>query len=71
MNEKHGADKVLFIKCDVTQDLDSAFDEAMKQLGYIDVLINNAGIMNDAPHLYEKQIAVNVVSFFSSKLNQI
>lgn len=68
LNEKHGADKVLFIKCDVTQDLDSAFDEAMKQLGYIDVLINNAGIMNDAPHLYEKQIAVNVTALIKGSL---
>ncbi|XP_045445985.1 15-hydroxyprostaglandin dehydrogenase [NAD(+)]-like [Melitaea cinxia] len=68
LNVKHGADKVLFIKCDVTQDLDSAFDEAMKQLGYIDVLINNAGIMNDAPDIYEKQIAVNVTALIKGSL---
>ncbi|CAH2086742.1 unnamed protein product [Euphydryas editha] len=60
LNEQHGANKVLFIKCDVTQNLDSAFDEVMKQFGYIDVVINNAGIMNDAPHIYEKEIAINV-----------
>ncbi|CAH2086740.1 unnamed protein product [Euphydryas editha] len=68
LNEKHGANKVLFIKCDVTQNLDSAFDEAMKQFGYIDVVINNAGIMNDAPHIYEKEIAINVTALITGSL---
>ncbi|XP_046965325.1 15-hydroxyprostaglandin dehydrogenase [NAD(+)]-like [Vanessa cardui] len=68
LNSKYGADKILFIKCDVTTDLDSAFDEATKQLGYIDVVINNAGLMNDGPNIYEKEIAVNVTALITGSL---
>ncbi|XP_034840121.1 15-hydroxyprostaglandin dehydrogenase [NAD(+)]-like [Maniola hyperantus] len=61
LNTKHGAQKVIFIKCDVaTSDLDEAFDETVKQFGYIDCVINNAGLMNDHPDIYEKEMLVNV-----------
>lgn len=60
---KHGMDKVFFYKCDVTSDdLHSAYDSVLKKFGYIDVVVNNAGILNDSPKAYEKMIAVNLVS---------
>lgn len=63
LNAKYGAQKLKFHKCDVTTDeLHKAFDETVKEFGYIDILINNAGIMNDHPTMYEKEIAINVVS---------
>ncbi|XP_023945707.2 15-hydroxyprostaglandin dehydrogenase [NAD(+)] [Bicyclus anynana] len=61
LNAKHGEKKAIFIKCDVaTNDVDTAFDETFKQFGYIDCVINNAGLMNDHPDIYEKQMLVNV-----------
>ncbi|XP_072943893.1 15-hydroxyprostaglandin dehydrogenase [NAD(+)]-like [Epargyreus clarus] len=68
LNSKHGANRAKFIKCDVTQELDTAFENTVKEFGYIDVVINNAGIMNDAPHIYEKEIAVNVTALITSSL---
>lgn len=63
LNNKYGSDKTKFYKCDVTsQDLHDVYDEIVKSYGYIDVVINNAGIMNDSPRLYEKEIAINLVS---------
>lgn len=53
-----------FIKCDVSnkEQLLGAFDKVNTELGYIDIVINNAGILNDSMQTYEKQIAINVVS---------
>ncbi|KPJ07892.1 15-hydroxyprostaglandin dehydrogenase [NAD+] [Papilio machaon] len=68
LNNKHGKNKAKFIECDITTQLQNAFDIATKQYGYIDVVINNAGIMNDSPRLYEKAIAVNVTALITSTL---
>lgn len=63
LNDEYGPNKTKFYKCDVTsQELDDAFDDVIKQYGYIDVVVNNAGIMNDNPRLYAKEIAINLVS---------
>lgn len=63
INNKYGPGTTKFYKCDVTsQDLADVYDEIIKSYGYIDVVVNNAGIMNDSPRLYEKQIAINLVS---------
>lgn len=63
LNTKYGGNRVRFIKCDVTSnDLESAFDEVVQEFGYIDCVINNAGLMNDHPDVYEKEMLVNVVS---------
>lgn len=64
LNERHGNNKVRFIKCDITDEeqLFKAFDTIINENGCIDVVINNAGIMNDDPKVFKKSIAVNVVS---------
>jgi len=38
--------KVIFIECDVSrkEDIDRLFDESLKQMGQVDILINNAAI---------------------------
>ncbi|CAG5012038.1 unnamed protein product [Parnassius apollo] len=64
----YGQNKIKFIKCDVTSDLENAYDLVMKEFGYIDVVINNAGIMNDSPNAYLKEIAVNVTALITSSL---
>lgn len=53
-----------FTKCDVTneEDLTGYFDKVLKEQGYFDIVINNAGLMNDGPKMYKKEIDVNVVS---------
>lgn len=38
----------------------AAFEETIKQFKNIDILINNAGILNDA--VWEKEILINIVS---------
>jgi len=50
LGKKFGKDKVIFVKCDVTQEeqLRQLWEEAASKLGYISVLINNAGV-NFAP----------------------
>ncbi|CAB3244024.1 unnamed protein product [Arctia plantaginis] len=61
-------EKVVFVKCDVSkeEDIKNAFDVVVAQFKQIDVLINNAGIMNDAPNMWRTACDVNwqgVVSF--------
>ncbi|XP_053625671.1 15-hydroxyprostaglandin dehydrogenase [NAD(+)]-like [Plodia interpunctella] len=66
---KHGENKIKFYKCDVTsQDLDACYDRVLKELGYIDVVINCAGLLNDSPKAYLKEIAVNVSALIASSM---
>lgn len=69
LSSKYGANKVKFYKCDVTtEELNIAYDSILKEFGYIDIVVNNAGIMNDSPNVYQKQIAVNVTALITSSL---
>ncbi|XP_046964947.1 15-hydroxyprostaglandin dehydrogenase [NAD(+)]-like [Vanessa cardui] len=70
LNKKYGANKVKFIKGDVTNqdDLYGAYQAIIEEQGYIDVVINNAGIMNDSKDTYKKEIEVNVTALISSTL---
>ncbi|XP_038215316.1 15-hydroxyprostaglandin dehydrogenase [NAD(+)]-like [Zerene cesonia] len=69
LNSKYPG-RVSFIKCDVTNDeeLFAAYDQVLKQYGYIDFVINNAGLMNDSPKVYKKAIEVNVTALVTSTL---
>lgn len=63
LNAKYGAGKVKFYLCDVTNEeqflgLMAAVKEDQE---YIDVVINNAGIMNDSLQSFKKEILINVV----------
>ncbi|KAM3963420.1 LOW QUALITY PROTEIN: 15-hydroxyprostaglandin dehydrogenase [NAD(+)]-like [Aphomia sociella] len=64
LNAKSGKIVVKYIKCDVTDEtqLFDAYKYVMETHGYLDVVINNAGIMNDALNMYKKAIDLNVVS---------
>ncbi|XP_049866994.1 alcohol dehydrogenase 1-like [Pectinophora gossypiella] len=69
LNAKYGANTVKFYKCDVTSnDLHEAYDDVIKSNGYIDIVVNCAGILNDGPNGYEKQIAVNLTALITSSL---
>lgn len=66
LNKQHGVGKAKFYRVDVTNDeqLFAAFQSVVTEYGGIDVVVNNAAIMNDMPHIYKKEIAINVVSRF-------
>ncbi|XP_023020854.1 15-hydroxyprostaglandin dehydrogenase [NAD(+)] [Leptinotarsa decemlineata] len=59
LNKKYGANKAVFIKTDVTKadQLEAAFKLAISTFKKLDLVINNAGIMNDAN--WELEIAIN------------
>ncbi|XP_030035310.1 15-hydroxyprostaglandin dehydrogenase [NAD(+)] [Manduca sexta] len=44
---KYGEEKVWFIHGDITIDLDWVFDEIFERYGYVNFLVNNAGIINE------------------------
>lgn len=69
MNNSHGVDKVKFTKCDVTNDdeLFRAFNDTREHYGYIDLVVNNAGLANESNSEYvRKEIEVNVVSIMTT-----
>ncbi|KAJ8714491.1 hypothetical protein PYW07_002716 [Mythimna separata] len=67
LNKAHG-NKAVFIKCDVSkeEDITRAFDAVLAHFKQIDVIINNAGNMADAPDTWRTATDVNwqgLVSF--------
>nr|CAI5833675.1 unnamed protein product [Callosobruchus analis] len=58
-NKQYGAKKAKFIKTDVTkkEQLEAAFQLAKSTFGVLNIVINNAGILNDAQ--WELEIAIN------------
>ncbi|XP_046751399.1 15-hydroxyprostaglandin dehydrogenase [NAD(+)]-like [Diprion similis] len=62
LNAEFGSDRVIFIVCDVTkpQDLEDAFAKVVKDYGRLDIVINNAGIMDDAR--WELMININITA---------
>lgn len=60
LNTEYGANKAVFIRTDVTQQpqLEAAFNLAISTYGALDIVINNAGIMNDAN--WQLEVAINV-----------
>ncbi|GFR91000.1 15-hydroxyprostaglandin dehydrogenase [NAD+] [Elysia marginata] len=57
--EKYGRDRVRFIAFDVTDGpkFEEAFQTAVNYLGYVDLMVNNAGFLNES--LWEKMIQLN------------
>ncbi|XP_047995470.1 15-hydroxyprostaglandin dehydrogenase [NAD(+)]-like [Leguminivora glycinivorella] len=60
LNSKHGNNKTVFIKCDVTSDLEAVSKNIFDLYKHVDVLVNNAGVLNElAPR---KTIEINVTA---------
>ncbi|KAJ8714495.1 hypothetical protein PYW07_002720 [Mythimna separata] len=73
LNAAHG-NKAVFIKCDVSkeEDIARAFDAVLAHFKQIDVIINNAGVMVDAPDMWRTATDINyqgVVSFTLKGVN--
>lgn len=47
LNNKYGEDKAIFIYCDVTKDLEKCYFLLLERYKYIDVLVNNAGVVDE------------------------
>ncbi|KAK6179149.1 hypothetical protein SNE40_011570 [Patella caerulea] len=60
--QRFGKENVFFIKADVTneKEFEDAFKEAVSRLGNIDIMVNNAGIMDESK--WELMIQINVTS---------
>lgn len=60
LQKEYGADRVIFIKADVTNvaDLEEAFKKTHTTFKALDIVINNAGILDDSR--WELEIAINV-----------
>ncbi|XP_024937089.1 15-hydroxyprostaglandin dehydrogenase [NAD(+)] [Cephus cinctus] len=57
---RHGKDRVIFCQCDVTDYLqfEESFETTIAAFGHIDIVINNAGIMND--QFWELEVDINL-----------
>lgn len=63
--EKYGNNRAVFIKCDVTTDIDEVSKKVF-DLGAVDILVNSAGIANDL--LTKKTIDINVTALIECSL---
>lgn len=57
---KYGNDRAVFFKCDVTKDLEVIYKRIVEIYKTVDVLINNAGILNDLQA--KRTIDINVTA---------
>ncbi|CAF4844795.1 unnamed protein product [Pieris macdunnoughi] len=62
--------RVKFVKCDVRNDeeLFDIYKTIIHDHGFIDVVINNAGIMNDSPDVYRTALNVNINALITNTL---
>ncbi|KAK0082769.1 hypothetical protein PV325_009852 [Microctonus aethiopoides] len=60
LSSKHGKDRVIFCQCDVTDypQFEESFRTTISTFGHIDIVINNAGIMND--RFWELEVDINL-----------
>lgn len=61
LNERFGVEKTLFLSCDVESEeqIKAAFQKTVETFGGIDILCNNAGILNEGE--WEKTVSVNLM----------
>ncbi|XP_066583891.1 15-hydroxyprostaglandin dehydrogenase [NAD(+)]-like [Prorops nasuta] len=59
LNSKYGKDRAIFCQCDVTDypQFEESFQSTIATFGHIDIVINNAGIMND--RFWELEVDTN------------
>ncbi|XP_072931516.1 15-hydroxyprostaglandin dehydrogenase [NAD(+)]-like [Epargyreus clarus] len=60
MTTKHGGNKAVFLKCDVTSDLDETFEGIIQKYKFIDIIVNNAGILDEKS--IKSTININLLS---------
>nr|XP_046491925.1 peroxisomal 2,4-dienoyl-CoA reductase [(3E)-enoyl-CoA-producing]-like [Neodiprion pinetum] len=62
LNVEFGDGRAIFIECDVTKDIEfkAAFVKVIEELGGLDIVINNAGIVNESQ--YDLTININLTA---------
>ncbi|CAH0397751.1 unnamed protein product [Chilo suppressalis] len=60
LNSKYGVNKAEFYKCDVTSDLEVVANKIFSKYSNVDVLVNNAGILNE--YKLKQTVAINVTA---------
>lgn len=60
LNSKHGANRAIFLKCDVTKDLEAISKRVLDKYKTVDILVNNAGILNE--FALKRTIDINVTA---------
>lgn len=60
LSSKYGKDRVIFCQCDVTDypQFETSFHTTIAAFGHIDIVVNNAGIMND--RFWELEVDINL-----------
>ncbi|XP_033219508.1 15-hydroxyprostaglandin dehydrogenase [NAD(+)]-like [Belonocnema kinseyi] len=68
LNSEFGKKRAIFLHCDVTKnsEFDATFKEAVNILGGLDILINNAGVVNEQN--FAKAVEVNVTAVIRGSL---
>ncbi|XP_035522439.1 15-hydroxyprostaglandin dehydrogenase [NAD(+)]-like isoform X1 [Morone saxatilis] len=61
LDKQYGREKTLFLNCDVESEehIKAAFQKTVETFGGIDILCNNAGILNE--RTWEKMVSINLV----------
>ncbi|KAJ8959636.1 hypothetical protein NQ318_021823 [Aromia moschata] len=71
IQKEFGANKAVFVKTDVTiiREFEDAFKKTLEAFGNIDILFNNAGIMNDS--IWEKEVAINIEHLIITRVRKV
>uniref|UniRef100_A0A3B4T2Z0 Zgc:56585 n=1 Tax=Seriola dumerili TaxID=41447 RepID=A0A3B4T2Z0_SERDU len=64
LDKQYGQERTLFLNCDVEsqEQIKAAFQKTAETFGGIDILCNNAGILNESE--WEKTVSVNLVRIY-------
>ncbi|XP_014362123.2 15-hydroxyprostaglandin dehydrogenase [NAD(+)] [Papilio machaon] len=66
LSAKYGEKKAVFLKCNVLTDLEVIFNRIIEEYRNVDVLVNNAGMLNDSA--VKKTIDINVTALIEWSL---
>ncbi|CAK1596640.1 unnamed protein product [Parnassius mnemosyne] len=67
LNEKYGDGKAVFFKCDVISDLEPVATKIFNEFHQVDVLVNNAGIVDETSYLKTIEINLTAVIAWTEK----
>ncbi|KPJ03686.1 15-hydroxyprostaglandin dehydrogenase [NAD+] [Papilio xuthus] len=66
LSAQYGEKKAVFLKCNVITDIEVIFNRIIEDYSTVDVLVNNAGMLNDSA--FKKTIDINVTALIEWSL---